>query len=77
MVRVKVIEAVSVYPNGQFITLAAGDVVDGPLAEWLIDQSGCAITVEQDDRPASAGSKPAAASAPAGATKKAAPGTAP
>jgi hypothetical protein len=69
MVRITVTEAMSVYPNGQYLSLAAGQKLEGPLAAWLID-SGCAVTVEKDDRP-----KPAAP-APAGIAKKAAAGTA-
>lgn len=52
MVRVTVKKAISVCPNGQFLEFKAGETVEGPVAIWLIDQSGCEITIEQDDRPA-------------------------
>lgn len=54
MVRVKVVKPITVCPNGQYLELVAGQIVEGPVAEWLIDQSGCEIAVEQDDRPAPA-----------------------
>lgn len=53
MVRVTVNEAMRVFPQGQHIELAAGQVVEGPIAAWLIDYD-CPVTVEQDDRPAPA-----------------------
>lgn len=54
MVRVTVIKAVNVCPNGQYLELKAGQTVEGPVAIWLIDQSGCEITIQQDDRPPAA-----------------------
>jgi hypothetical protein len=64
MVRVTVKKAITVFPNGQLVELAAGQVVDGMLAVWLID-SGCEVTNVQDDRPAPAADVDKATAAPA------------
>lgn len=49
--RVYVEHDMTVNHNTSVITLKAGQVVEGPLAVFLVE-SDCAVTIEQDDRPA-------------------------
>lgn len=51
MMRVTVDEDVTVCPDGHLLTFRAGQTVEGPVATYLAE-SGCAVTVETDDRPA-------------------------
>lgn len=49
--RVYVEHDMTVNHNTNVVTLKAGEVVEGPLAVYLVE-SNCAVTIEQDDRPA-------------------------
>lgn len=51
--RVFVESDMTVCPDGHTLNLSAGETVEGPLARYLAN-SGCAVTVEEDDRPAPA-----------------------
>jgi len=67
--RVHVDQDMTVNHNSHVVTLKAGQVVDGPLAVYLVE-SNCAVTIEEDDRPSpksSRSSKAAKAAADPGA----------
>lgn len=51
--RVFVESNMTVCPDGHTLNLSAGETIEGPLARYLAD-SGCAVTIEEDDRPAPA-----------------------
>lgn len=51
--RVTVDEDVTVCPDSHLLEFKAGETVEGPVATYLVE-SGCAVTVEADDRPAPA-----------------------
>lgn len=51
--RVYVEHDMTVNHVSNVVTLKAGDVVEGPLAVYLVE-SNCDVTIEQDDRPAGA-----------------------
>lgn len=48
--RVYVEADMTVNHNTNVVTLKAGQVVEGPLAVFLVE-SDCAVTIEHDDRP--------------------------
>ena len=59
--RVYVEHDMTVNHNTNVVSLRAGQIVEGPLAVYLVE-SDCDVTIEQDDRPAGAaetGSAPA------------------
>jgi hypothetical protein len=49
--RVYVEHDMTVNHNTSVMTLKAGQIVEGPLAVFLVE-SDCDVTIEQDDRPA-------------------------
>jgi hypothetical protein len=49
--RVYVEHDMTVNHNTSVVTLKAGQIVEGPLAVYLVE-SDCNVTIEQDDRPA-------------------------
>lgn len=49
--RVYVEHDMTVNHNTNVVTLKAGEIVEGPLAVYLVE-SNCDVTIEQDDRPA-------------------------
>lgn len=51
--RVYVEHDMTVCHVSNVVTLAAGAIVESPLADYLVE-SGCEVTIEQDDRPAPA-----------------------
>lgn len=51
--RVYVEHDMTVNHDTNVVTLKAGQIVEGPLAVYLVE-SGCDVTIEQDDRPAPA-----------------------
>lgn len=56
--RVYVEHDMTVNHVSNVVTLKAGEIVEGPLAVYLVE-SNCDVTIEQDDRPA-ATAEPAA-----------------
>jgi hypothetical protein len=48
--RVYVEHDMTVNHNTSVVTLKAGQIVEGPLAIYLVE-SDCDVTIEQDDRP--------------------------
>lgn len=51
MARVRIDEDIRICPDGQYLELAAGQIIDGPVAAWLAADSGCPVTL-LDDEPA-------------------------
>jgi len=51
--RVYVEHDMTVNHNTNVVTLKGGEIVEGPLAVYLVE-SNCDVTIEQDDRPAPA-----------------------
>jgi len=51
--RVYVEHDMTVNHNTSVVSLKAGQIVEGPLAAYLVE-SDCNVTIEQDDRPAPA-----------------------
>jgi hypothetical protein len=49
--RVYVEHDMTVNHNTNVVTLKAGQIVEGPLAVYLVE-SNCDVTIESDDRPA-------------------------
>jgi hypothetical protein len=49
--RVYVEHDMTVNHNTNVVTLKAGEIVEGPLAVYLVE-SNCDVTIESDDRPA-------------------------
>lgn len=49
--RVYVEHDMTVNHNTNVVTLKGGEIVEGPLAVYLVE-SNCDVTIEQDDRPA-------------------------
>lgn len=60
--RVYVEHDMTVNHNTNVVTLKAGEIVEGPLAVYLVE-SNCDVTIESDDRPAAAADQPPAAPA--------------
>lgn len=45
MVRVTVNEDITVCPNGHYLQLAAGQAIEGPVAEWLAEHCRSQVTI--------------------------------
>jgi len=64
--RVYVEHDMTVNHSTNVVTLKAGEIVEGPLAVYLVE-SNCDVTIEQDDRPtAEEAAAPVETGAPAG-----------
>lgn len=72
--RVYVEHDMTVNHNTSVVSLKAGQIIEGPLAVYLVE-SNCNVTIEQDDRPAQAVEQPPAESDVTGDEQSHTPGS--